>query len=79
MVHQVDVVVDFSRAMQSHNGMVRDAAFLVERFASNVISTGKVVAVRDKHRSVGGHDEETSTARKWHLSKVHPYIPGYRR
>ena len=56
-----------------------NAAFLVEHLTDDVIATDKVVAVRDKHRSVGRHHEETSTARKWRLSKVYPYIPGYRR
>ena len=65
VVHQVDVVVDFSpRTMQGHNGVVRYPAFLVERLVGDVVATGEVVAVRDKHRSVRRHDEETGSACK---------------
>ena len=49
----------------------------VQRLTGDVVATREVVAVRDKYRPVGGHDEETGSARKWHLAKVHPYVSGY--
>ena len=77
MVHQVDMVVDFFRTMQGHNSMVQGCRIPCGAcLAGDVVATGEVVAVRDKHRSVGGHDEETGAGCKWRLSNVHPYIPG---
>ena len=65
--------------MQGDNGVVWYPSCLVERLAGNIVTTGEVMAVRDKHRSISGRDKKTGSTRKWRLSKIHPDVAGYAR